>query len=500
MKGLLFSSLLFIGIALFGAQFHMNDHTILRNPSSYAPAQGYDAWWKADAITGATDGAPLTNWVDSGVGGLNLYQTDATIAPIYKTNQLNGLPTVQFSLNGTNNQYYIMPVLTNFTWGELFVVGRTKDDPGTNVTYTGPFVHAGAFAFSYLGASAYVDGTTWSVFGTATAKIIGYTKMTMAAWRVYGAASQTNSYRAWIDGTQVYSDVTNTVSMSTLSTNRWVGMTRETSGTTRYLQGEIAEILIYNEVLSTADRLATYQYLTNKWGLYPSTPNTNNLIGWWNTSGLTNTTDGSGVANWFDSFSTNHLTQTTTNLQPFFKTNIFGSYPGVAFGPTASANQAHLIVPSMFGGLTAGEVAIVLKRFADPPTTSTNAGFWAMSSDAFNGGHYVWTDGNSYDTWGATGQSFGTVISPSLTNINYYNVVSTASIWSHGAYGKTLRTRVPNTVGFASSPYYLGRSKGSPNSYYDGYFVEMLIWSAAQTPAQRSQSYRYLEQKYGITF
>jgi hypothetical protein len=503
MKALLLSSILFIGIALFGAQFHMNDHTILRNPSSpSSPAGGYDAWWKADAITGVSDGASFTNWVDSGTNSLNLYNTDITIAPVYKTNQLAGYPTVQFSLGTTNNQYFIMPVLTNFTWGEVFIVGRFKNSYYTNVTYSGDFLHAGAFAAGYINTSSGTAGEHITIFGNATAKNWGMPKWSGTVWRVWDYSTQTNSWIGRIDNQQVYADVTNTVSMSTGATNRWVGMTRSTDGTSRYLQGEIAEIILYQEVLSSDDRLSTYQYLTNKYQLTATSPNTTNLLAWYRPQSLTNTTDGSTIENWFDDQNSYDMTQSSSTNRPLYKTNIFNGYAGVAMGPNQSANQAHFVVPTnTFSGVTAGEVMVVFKRFADTPSVSTNAGFWAMSGDAFNGGHVPWTDGNAYETWGLAGQSFGSAIIPNMTNTTIWHVRS-ASGWmgfAMGANGHEIRYNTI-TPSWSSTPYYMGRSKGSPTSYYDGWFAEILIWSAVQTPAQRSVTQRYLEQKYGLTF
>jgi hypothetical protein len=54
------------------------------------------AWFKADAITGFADGIGITPWVDSSGNGKNAIQATGINRPLYRTNQINGLPSVQF--------------------------------------------------------------------------------------------------------------------------------------------------------------------------------------------------------------------------------------------------------------------------------------------------------------------------------------------------------------------------------------------------------------------
>lgn len=56
---------------------------------------------KADAIVGVTNGAALATWTDSSSTGNNAVQATGADQPIYRTNQINGLPAVEFSSNDT---------------------------------------------------------------------------------------------------------------------------------------------------------------------------------------------------------------------------------------------------------------------------------------------------------------------------------------------------------------------------------------------------------------
>lgn len=90
-------------------------------------------WLKADAITGKADGDLIDSWTDSSV---NLYHATATgtARPTYKTNVINGLPSVRFA--GAQ-------LMTTTTWNNLaqascralFIVARATDATLANSQY-----------------------------------------------------------------------------------------------------------------------------------------------------------------------------------------------------------------------------------------------------------------------------------------------------------------------------------------------------------------------------
>lgn len=58
------------------------------------------AWYKADAITGLSDGDPIDTWPDSSGNSRDLTQT-GTARPLYKTGIVNSLPVARF--DGSND-------------------------------------------------------------------------------------------------------------------------------------------------------------------------------------------------------------------------------------------------------------------------------------------------------------------------------------------------------------------------------------------------------------
>ncbi|MGB0141519.1 MAG: hypothetical protein ACPF8W_00445 [Luminiphilus sp.] len=57
---------------------------------------GLAGWYKADAITGLSDGDPVDSWVDSSGNGNTLTQSTSGAKPTYETEELNSLPIVRF--------------------------------------------------------------------------------------------------------------------------------------------------------------------------------------------------------------------------------------------------------------------------------------------------------------------------------------------------------------------------------------------------------------------
>lgn len=63
---------------------------------SFLPAGNLSGWYKADAITGLSDGAEVASWTDSSGRGNTLTQTISGAKPSYQTNELNSLPILRF--------------------------------------------------------------------------------------------------------------------------------------------------------------------------------------------------------------------------------------------------------------------------------------------------------------------------------------------------------------------------------------------------------------------
>lgn len=107
------------------------------------------AWYKADAITGLVDNDPVAAWLDSSGNGNDSAQATAGNQPIYKTNQINGLPAVRF--DGVDD---FLSIASNFDRDSLtllVIANMTGPGQGAAAYYQeSPFGGANTSSWSML--------------------------------------------------------------------------------------------------------------------------------------------------------------------------------------------------------------------------------------------------------------------------------------------------------------------------------------------------------------
>lgn len=209
--------------------------------------------YDAQALTGLADGAEVTAWADVSGAGNNLAGTGA----VYKTNVLNGHPSVRF--DGVNDQ--LSDTLTTAISGDRTVFTVVK-----NPTNTGA-VHA--WVSSDNGGSGLVM-MKWS---------------TADRW-ILGGNSGGNQYVEFYDATLLGA---NSVWSMTITTGKVVtvraGGVQKVTGTAsamgasiidfavgthlartgRFYAGDVYEVLLYDRVLTAQEVLDVEAYLDGKW-------------------------------------------------------------------------------------------------------------------------------------------------------------------------------------------------------------------------------------------
>ena len=227
-------------------------------------------WWKADAITGYSDGDRLSTWVDSSPYGNHMTQAAAGSQPTYRTAQLNGLPVVNFRDNP--NVYFEVPwFYPTFTEGEIYFIIKSPYPPPT--TSGGGFMSIGSFAdidnynesgnriLSSFGRDQRYD--TVSV-GAALAS---WASVVISA--LPGIGTGLNAIKFYING------VLNAGNPLLASNPGWAPvskswMGRSVSGgtpTQNYFWGDMAEIIFFSKIKSTADRTMILDYFSTKYGV-----------------------------------------------------------------------------------------------------------------------------------------------------------------------------------------------------------------------------------------
>jgi hypothetical protein len=218
---------------------------------------GCHIWLAADAIVGLADGDRVTTWADGSGNG-----NDATSAglarPMYKTGILNSLPVVRF-LGSAGEFMTWANVISSLTAGTFFAVIKNSAAQGSS--QLGHPMKAGASGSG--DHYPYADSVIYDGWGSDSRKTTGTPAADLRSWHHYTVKSASGEWTAWHDGTQHYTTSSNTVSFTTApelarsSGNHW--------------DGDIAELIVYDSALVTADIQDVWDYLDAKWfGAAPS--------------------------------------------------------------------------------------------------------------------------------------------------------------------------------------------------------------------------------------
>jgi hypothetical protein len=109
----------------------------------------------------------------------------------------------------------------------------------------------------------WTDGVIYDDFGTSVRKTAGNPVLSLASYRVFSQISATNNWQMWIDGGSLFSTETNTTGWGASPKIGWVTFGAQNY----YIDGDIAEILVFPTALSTEDRQSVERYLAKKWAL-----------------------------------------------------------------------------------------------------------------------------------------------------------------------------------------------------------------------------------------
>ena len=233
--------------------------------ASYAQApggvsSGLNVWLKADAgVSSTTNGALLSFWNDQSVNGNNATQVIANSRPQYFSNRINGNPVVQtasskyfdVNLNGINAQNYTIFTVTKRQSGNNFqhIIG---------VRQTGAYVGLG---LGYSGSSLirfFQYGNSVSLACTSFAGAAEIPTILSAQFDINVGK------KVWFikDGIEL-TRAGNTKTHYPATGSGSIGRGNDNYG----FIGQIAEVIVYNRVLTDAEKKQVHTYLSVKYGL-----------------------------------------------------------------------------------------------------------------------------------------------------------------------------------------------------------------------------------------
>jgi PKD repeat protein len=197
-------------------------------------------WLKADAITGLSDGDRVATWPDASGNGIDATQSSNSKKPKYRTNQVNGLPALQFDATNDGMSTSANPS----TATTIITVYKSR------AAATGKTLHGGYWFFMGPYVGYYRNYTN----GYATGPWV-----TGGRWVIHTLRQSASSAELHIDGAFVGST-------GSVSNPGNIMLGKEGTYGDR-LDGSIAEVLIYTRTLTDTELADVHAWLQARYAI-----------------------------------------------------------------------------------------------------------------------------------------------------------------------------------------------------------------------------------------
>ncbi len=226
-------------------------------------------WWvKADAGTSTTtNNTGIQTWTDQSGNSLDATQGTATNQPTYLTNQINGLPVLSFDSTDDLLSTGTLPADFATTDVSMYIVALTDAAENTSPIVANPDNTSSRFNIHIPWGDnlIYFDHGDISSGGRLTTNF-----GTLGQFQTYHFQTISGTeQRIYQDGSQLATDA-NASSFDPTGKILDIGFY---SSTGTYWGGDIAEVLVYNSALNTAERIIVDNYLSAKYNLTTATDN-----------------------------------------------------------------------------------------------------------------------------------------------------------------------------------------------------------------------------------
>lgn len=229
--------------------------------STFIPTQiaGLKLWLDATQM-GLSDGTAVTTWTDLSTAGNNFTQSTAGNKPVFHTNIINSLPAVQFDGTDDFMSSAANPVAVPLS---AFVVTQPTLNTASQKSYA-TIIHAVTTSVG-LFMAARLTTNFWGTFVTTSGDLSSTNALTSGT--NYLLENTVASVGAipflYQRGVQVATSANSEIGPA----NGGGGLGKDLINANRQYAGYIAEVLIYDTVLSSGDRATVENYLIAKWAL-----------------------------------------------------------------------------------------------------------------------------------------------------------------------------------------------------------------------------------------
>lgn len=248
----------------------INSTTIISGPGSVST--NLRLWLKADAgVTGTT---PVSAWADQST--LSNDASVPTSGPDLLTAQLNYNPALNFTRSNSEYLQITNGILGTSSFTEAWVYYVSKPN-STSLTNTIFFEELAGSVEGFSSLNTWSDGQTYYDFGTPTdGRLVGSGGATSGIYNFWtlgsaGSTATPNGTKKAIgrDGNVVLSGTNNDATVTGSNQNLFIGG-RFQENNLHYLDGQIAEMIIYTDIPSVLEQEKVQSYLALKYGITKS--------------------------------------------------------------------------------------------------------------------------------------------------------------------------------------------------------------------------------------
>ncbi|HUD83028.1 MAG TPA: lamin tail domain-containing protein, partial [Candidatus Saccharimonadales bacterium] len=228
------------------------------------------AWFRADKITGMTNGEAMAAWSDYSGNGFNATQSTPGRDPTYVTNVMNHLPVVRFNTANSTYLSFPRPISNDFT---IICVFQSTQGLGSGTLY---YQGAGlvnaevAGVINDFGTCLFANGSIAAGTGDPDVAVdsgAGYNDGNPHLFTFIRSLT-TGLVALYVDGVEMGTTIGATDSLTAPP----VIVLGAQQTLLNYLSGDIAEVEIYNTALSGANQQNAETPLFQKYGIPPPPP------------------------------------------------------------------------------------------------------------------------------------------------------------------------------------------------------------------------------------
>ena len=222
----------------------------------------FDATSGGSAVT--TDDSAVARWEDQSGNGRHFKQSINNNRPALKTSVQNSRNIIRFDAD--NDFMEMDSAFSGLTSASYYVVLKISIDPPTQESKTGHPIHFLYGTDSGFSASHYTwtDGNIYDNTMTTSRRTAGNPTPSLANFHLYNVDASGSAWTNRLNKTQLTTFASNTFSQN----RKEIGRSLWSSAPAfYYFNGDLAEVVVYDSVLSSTNRGKVEDYLYSKWAI-----------------------------------------------------------------------------------------------------------------------------------------------------------------------------------------------------------------------------------------